>query len=182
MRTWRLLRPVVHWAGEPARWAAPNGSLQHLAPSRCSSISAHDEGEEAHATHEAARSRDSGAASPSASLTPHSSRNTAGATSTSLPNGARAASTHSHSHTVSSSSSGRPRRARVLDGRAVAAEWEAEAAKEVAELKLGRPPGLGVVLVGSRPDSWLYVKSKQEACQKVRQRCRRSTCQRAAGW
>ncbi len=32
---------------------------------------------------------------------------------------------------------------------------------------LGRAPGLGVVLVGSRPDSRLYVQRKQEACVKV---------------
>ncbi len=61
-------------------------------------------------------------------------------------------------------------RASVLDGRAVAAAWERELVGEVAHLTdiLGRPPGLGVVLVGSRPDSMLYVSKKQEACQKVR--------------
>lgn len=64
---------------------------------------------------------------------------------------------------------GRCARASVLDGRAVAAAWERELVGEVAHLTdiLGRPPGLGVVLVGSRPDSMLYVSKKQEACQKV---------------
>ncbi|KXZ47921.1 hypothetical protein GPECTOR_32g534 [Gonium pectorale] len=36
-----------------------------------------------------------------------------------------------------------------------------------SEELLGRPPGLGVVLVGNRPDSMLYVAKKQEACQKA---------------
>ncbi|GFR41461.1 hypothetical protein Agub_g2149 [Astrephomene gubernaculifera] len=60
-------------------------------------------------------------------------------------------------------------RATVLDGRAVAAAWEKELANDVQLLTklLGRPPGLGVVLVGSRPDSILYVTKKQEACQKA---------------
>ncbi|KAG2497947.1 hypothetical protein HYH03_004209 [Edaphochlamys debaryana] len=60
-------------------------------------------------------------------------------------------------------------RAIVLDGRAVAAAWERELVADVRRLTelLGRPPGLGVVLVGSRPDSMLYVNKKQEACQKA---------------
>ncbi|KAG2455126.1 hypothetical protein HYH02_000946 [Chlamydomonas schloesseri] len=60
-------------------------------------------------------------------------------------------------------------RAVILDGRAVAAAWERELVADVARLTevLGRPPGLGVVLVGSRPDSMLYVTKKQEACQKA---------------
>ncbi|GLC33836.1 hypothetical protein PLESTB_000510100 [Pleodorina starrii] len=69
-------------------------------------------------------------------------------------------------HRTSSSNDGR---ATVLDGRAVAAAWERELHAEVRNLTelLGRPPGLGVVLVGSRPDSMLYVAKKQEACQKA---------------
>ncbi|EFJ44877.1 hypothetical protein VOLCADRAFT_44449, partial [Volvox carteri f. nagariensis] len=59
--------------------------------------------------------------------------------------------------------------ATVLDGRTVAAAWEKELLPDVQHLTelLGRPPGLGVVLVGSRPDSMLYVTKKQEACQKA---------------
>ena len=61
------------------------------------------------------------------------------------------------------------RRARVLDGRAVAADWERELAKTVREIqdRGGRPPGLGVILVGDRPDSQVYVARKQEACERV---------------
>lgn len=59
--------------------------------------------------------------------------------------------------------------ARFLDGRAAAADWHAELARESAHiLKVaGRRPGLGVVLVGDRPDSKLYVTRKREACEKV---------------
>lgn len=60
--------------------------------------------------------------------------------------------------------------ARILDGRAVAAAWQDELAHDVQDVSMrgGRPPGLGVVLVGSRPDSLLYVSRKREACEKVR--------------
>ena len=61
------------------------------------------------------------------------------------------------------------RHARVLDGRAVAAAWQEELAHDVRDVyaKGGRPPGLGVVLVGARPDSLLYVTRKREACERV---------------
>ncbi|EFN58676.1 hypothetical protein CHLNCDRAFT_48501 [Chlorella variabilis] len=59
--------------------------------------------------------------------------------------------------------------ARVLDGRAVATTWQEELARDVRDVyaKGGRPPGLGVILVGSRPDSLLYVTRKREACERV---------------
>ena len=43
-------------------------------------------------------------------------------------------------------------------------------AAEVAEVtaRAGRPPGLAVVLVGGRPDSKIYVRRKEEACEKAR--------------
>lgn len=64
-------------------------------------------------------------------------------------------------------------RARVLDGRAIAAEWSAELKQQVPHLvaALGRPPGLAVVLVGSRPDSMLYVSRKEEACRSLGIHC-----------
>ncbi|KAL4458107.1 hypothetical protein ABPG75_012972 [Micractinium tetrahymenae] len=72
---------------------------------------------------------------------------------------AAAAATHHHRHG----------QAQVLDGRAVAAAWQEELARDVRDVltKGGRPPGLGVVLVGSRPDSLLYVSRKREACERV---------------
>jgi hypothetical protein len=61
------------------------------------------------------------------------------------------------------------RRARVLDGKAVAAAIAAELQPQVADLSraLNRRPGLAVVLVGARPDSLVYVTRKQEACRCV---------------
>src|SRR5919202_5978912 len=52
--------------------------------------------------------------------------------------------------------------ARVLDGTAVANQIRAELAPRAAEFsaRAGRPPGLGIVLVGNDPASEIYVRSK----------------------
>ncbi len=52
--------------------------------------------------------------------------------------------------------------ARLLDGAAVAAEIRAEVAPGVAAFtaRTGRPPGLGIVLVGDDPASAIYVRNK----------------------
>jgi methylenetetrahydrofolate dehydrogenase (NADP+)/methenyltetrahydrofolate cyclohydrolase len=52
--------------------------------------------------------------------------------------------------------------ARVLDGVAVAAAIRAELVPEIATFtaRRGRPPGLGIVLVGDDPASEIYVRSK----------------------
>src|SRR5690606_4552862 len=52
--------------------------------------------------------------------------------------------------------------AKVLDGKAVAAEVRAQVAEEAARIapKLGRKPGLAVVLVGADPASEVYVRNK----------------------
>jgi methylenetetrahydrofolate dehydrogenase (NADP+) / methenyltetrahydrofolate cyclohydrolase len=52
--------------------------------------------------------------------------------------------------------------ARVLDGTAVAAHIRAGVAPSVAEFtrRAGRPPGLGIVLVGDDPASQIYVSAK----------------------
>jgi methylenetetrahydrofolate dehydrogenase (NADP+)/methenyltetrahydrofolate cyclohydrolase len=54
------------------------------------------------------------------------------------------------------------RAARLLDGVAVANQIRAEVAPAVADFtaKAGRPPGLGIVLVGNDPASEVYVGSK----------------------
>ena len=51
---------------------------------------------------------------------------------------------------------------RVLDGKAVADQIRAEVAPAVAAFtqRTGRPPGLGIVLVGDDPASELYVRNK----------------------
>ncbi len=53
-------------------------------------------------------------------------------------------------------------KARVIDGKAVAAEVRAQVAKDVAALRTehGFTPGLAVVLVGEDPASKVYVKNK----------------------
>lgn len=60
-------------------------------------------------------------------------------------------------------------RARVLDGKALAARMEAALAAEVASLKArsGKAPGLAVVLVGDDPASAIYVTRKAEACRRA---------------
>jgi methylenetetrahydrofolate dehydrogenase (NADP+)/methenyltetrahydrofolate cyclohydrolase len=60
-------------------------------------------------------------------------------------------------------------KARVIDGKAVAAEVRARVAKGVEELTAGGgpAPGLATVLVGDDPASAIYVRRKREACEEV---------------
>src|SRR6187402_1181968 len=55
--------------------------------------------------------------------------------------------------------------ARVLDGNVVAAQIRGEVAPGVAAFtaRAGRPPTLGIVLVGSDPASEIYVRNKVRA-------------------
>ena len=55
--------------------------------------------------------------------------------------------------------------ARIIDGKAIAAQVRAEVADGVARLKDGEgvTPGLAVVLVGEDPASQVYVRNKQKA-------------------
>lgn len=55
--------------------------------------------------------------------------------------------------------------AKKIDGRAVAARIEEETKKAIE--KHGLRPGLAVILVGDDPASQIYVRKKQEACQRV---------------
>ncbi|MFZ5898675.1 MAG: bifunctional 5,10-methylenetetrahydrofolate dehydrogenase/5,10-methenyltetrahydrofolate cyclohydrolase, partial [Bacillota bacterium] len=59
--------------------------------------------------------------------------------------------------------------ARVLDGKAMAAQMRSELVQEVESFALqwGSPPGLAVVLVGENPASQAYVRNKEHACQEV---------------
>jgi methylenetetrahydrofolate dehydrogenase (NADP+)/methenyltetrahydrofolate cyclohydrolase len=52
--------------------------------------------------------------------------------------------------------------ARIIDGKAAAADLRGKVAAEVKRLG-GEPPGLAVVLVGQNPASEVYVKSKSKA-------------------
>ncbi len=59
--------------------------------------------------------------------------------------------------------------AKLIDGKAVAAEVRAEIAKEVADLQDtdGITPGLAVVIVGDDPASRTYVNNKKKSCAEV---------------
>lgn len=57
-------------------------------------------------------------------------------------------------------------KAKLLDGKSLALKIRDQIATKVPGIasRLGRPPGLAVVLVGSDPASHVYVRSKQKAC------------------
>jgi methylenetetrahydrofolate dehydrogenase (NADP+)/methenyltetrahydrofolate cyclohydrolase len=59
--------------------------------------------------------------------------------------------------------------AQILDGKAIAHEIQDAIAGEVAELrgKIGKVPGLHVILVGSNAASQVYVKNKHRTCEKL---------------
>lgn len=60
--------------------------------------------------------------------------------------------------------------ARVLDGKALAAQWEQQLSDRVAALKLnsgGKTPILATILVGADPASATYVKMKGNACRRI---------------
>ena len=59
--------------------------------------------------------------------------------------------------------------ARILDGKAIAAELREQIKVRVADRVAAgrRPPGLIVILVGENPASQVYVRNKQNACQQV---------------
>jgi methylenetetrahydrofolate dehydrogenase (NADP+)/methenyltetrahydrofolate cyclohydrolase len=56
--------------------------------------------------------------------------------------------------------------ARIIDGKAIAADLRSKVAAEVKRIG-GAPPGLAVVLVGANPASEVYVKSKSKAVAEV---------------
>lgn len=60
-------------------------------------------------------------------------------------------------------------KAQILDGKALAKKIQADLQQKIATLepKIGRPPGLAVLMVGDNPASAVYVRNKQKACQKV---------------
>ena len=59
-------------------------------------------------------------------------------------------------------------RAKLIDGKQIAADIRAEVAEEAAELiAQGVTPGLGVVLVGGDPASQVYVRMKTRACEEA---------------
>src|SRR4029079_2390568 len=59
--------------------------------------------------------------------------------------------------------------AKILDGKAIAAQIEIELAEQVADFMQnnGHEPTLAAVLVGDDPASAVYVKNKRSACERV---------------
>ena len=59
--------------------------------------------------------------------------------------------------------------AKILDGKALADKIQTELSQTITELqgKIGRPPGLAVLMVGDNPASAAYVRNKEKSCVKV---------------
>jgi methylenetetrahydrofolate dehydrogenase (NADP+) / methenyltetrahydrofolate cyclohydrolase len=59
--------------------------------------------------------------------------------------------------------------ARIIDGKAIAAEVRERAKAEAAEFatEVGRPAALATVLVGEDPASQIYIRKKREACEEA---------------
>ncbi|HEY9295217.1 MAG TPA: bifunctional methylenetetrahydrofolate dehydrogenase/methenyltetrahydrofolate cyclohydrolase FolD [Phormidium sp.] len=59
--------------------------------------------------------------------------------------------------------------AKILDGKALAQQIQTELKQQVQELtpKIGRSPGLAVLMVGDNPASAAYVRNKERSCEKV---------------
>jgi methylenetetrahydrofolate dehydrogenase (NADP+)/methenyltetrahydrofolate cyclohydrolase len=59
--------------------------------------------------------------------------------------------------------------AKLLDGKAIAAKIQQELSVAITQLqpKIGRSPGLAVLMVGDNPASAAYVRNKEKACAKV---------------
>jgi methylenetetrahydrofolate dehydrogenase (NADP+)/methenyltetrahydrofolate cyclohydrolase len=57
----------------------------------------------------------------------------------------------------------------ILDGKALAQKRQQALQVEIQDLlpRLGRPPGLAVLMVGDNPASAVYVRNKEKACEKV---------------
>ncbi len=59
--------------------------------------------------------------------------------------------------------------AQILDGKTLAKKIQSDLQQKVADLapKLGRSPGLAVLMVGDNPASAVYVRNKERACKRV---------------
>ena len=59
--------------------------------------------------------------------------------------------------------------AQILDGKGFAKKIQAKLKEKIAQLepKMGRPPGLAVLMVGDNPASAAYVRNKERSCERV---------------
>jgi methylenetetrahydrofolate dehydrogenase (NADP+) / methenyltetrahydrofolate cyclohydrolase len=60
-------------------------------------------------------------------------------------------------------------KALILDGKALSLKIQQDLKNKIATLqpKIGRPPGLAVLMVGDNPASAVYVRNKERSCEKV---------------
>ncbi|ELS01391.1 5,10-methylene-tetrahydrofolate dehydrogenase/methenyl tetrahydrofolate cyclohydrolase [Xenococcus sp. PCC 7305] len=58
---------------------------------------------------------------------------------------------------------------KILDGKTLAKKIQARLKEQIAVLepKIGRPPGLAVLMVGDNPASAVYVRNKEKSCARV---------------
>lgn len=73
--------------------------------------------------------------------------------------------THFHPHINLKMSAATEQSTNKIDGNAIAAQIRSELKERVTSLP--SPPGLAVILVGSRRDSQTYVRMKKKACEEV---------------
>jgi len=59
--------------------------------------------------------------------------------------------------------------AKILDGKTLAQKIQTELQQQIQELKpkIGRSPGLAVIMVGDNPASAVYVRNKERSCEKA---------------
>ncbi|MEB3224529.1 MAG: bifunctional methylenetetrahydrofolate dehydrogenase/methenyltetrahydrofolate cyclohydrolase FolD [Synechococcus sp.] len=59
--------------------------------------------------------------------------------------------------------------AHILDGKSFAEKIQANLKTQIADLapKMGRPPGLAVLMVGDNPASAAYVRNKERSCERI---------------
>ncbi|MGK7952306.1 MAG: bifunctional methylenetetrahydrofolate dehydrogenase/methenyltetrahydrofolate cyclohydrolase FolD [Xenococcaceae cyanobacterium] len=62
-----------------------------------------------------------------------------------------------------------PQTAQILDGKTLAQKIRTQLKETIQsqQAKIGRPPGLAVLMVGDNPASAVYVRNKEKACTKV---------------
>jgi methylenetetrahydrofolate dehydrogenase (NADP+) / methenyltetrahydrofolate cyclohydrolase len=74
-----------------------------------------------------------------------------------------------HSHTATPNSNMKTQTAKILDGKALSAKIQQSLKAQIHESqpRIGRPPGLAVLMVGDNPASAAYVRGKERACEKV---------------
>lgn len=101
----------------------------------------------------------------------------AGCWAVSTPSHTRAMAASTEQAPAAAAASGAPSTL-IIDGKATAAtiRMELKERADALKAKVGKSPGLAVILVGARPDSATYVRMKRKACEEVRSAGRQRRC------